>query len=38
MCNAFFPKAEHITLDTGHWVQAEKPIEFVKELAKFIES
>ena len=24
-----FPKAELETLDTGHWVQAEKPQEFV---------
>lgn len=33
-----FPKAELITLDTGHWVQAEKPKEFVEEVEKWLKS
>lgn len=32
----FFPKATLITLDTGHWVQAEKPKEFVDEVINFL--
>jgi len=31
-----FPKAELETLDTGHWVQAEKPQEFVDKLTGWI--
>jgi esterase len=31
-----FPKAELSTLDTGHWVQAEKPTEFVQEVQKWL--
>lgn len=32
-----FPEAILVTLDTGHWVQAEKPHEFVDEVVRFIE-
>ncbi len=31
-----FTKAEFVTIDSGHWVQAEKPIEFSQEVLKFI--
>jgi esterase len=31
-----FPKAELVTLDTGHWVQAEKPQEFVDVVSKWL--
>lgn len=31
-----FPKISLVTLDTGHWIQAEKPKEFVEETIKFI--
>lgn len=31
-----FPKAELATLDTGHWVQAEKPQEFVGEVMNWL--
>jgi esterase len=27
-----FPQVELVTLDTGHWVQAEKPMEFVEAV------
>ena len=32
-----FPSAELETLDTGHWVQAEKPKEFVEVVANWLE-
>lgn len=32
----YFPKAEWITLDTGHWVQAEKPQEFEKAVLDWL--
>jgi pimeloyl-ACP methyl ester carboxylesterase len=31
-----FPKAEFASLDTGHWVQAEKPMEFAKLVLEFL--
>ncbi len=31
-----FPQAQWATLDTGHWVQAEKPQEFAELVLKFI--
>jgi esterase len=31
-----FPKSELVTLDTGHWVQAEKPMEFVEEVKNWL--
>jgi esterase len=31
-----FPQAEFKTLDTGHWVQAEKPKEFAETVLKFL--
>lgn len=34
----FFPKAYLVTMETGHWVQAEKPKEFVEEVNKFLSS
>lgn len=33
---ALFPKSTLITLDTGHWVQAEKPKEFVEVVRNFL--
>lgn len=36
ICDALFPKAKHATLQTGHWVQAEKPNEFVDEMVNFV--
>jgi pimeloyl-ACP methyl ester carboxylesterase len=32
----FFPNATLVTMDTGHWVQAEKPEEFVKVVLNFL--
>ena len=31
-----FPKAELVSMDTGHWVQAEKPQEFVDVVTKWL--
>lgn len=31
-----FPKAQFIALDTGHWVQAEKPQEFSQAVLQFL--
>ena len=31
-----FPKAEFITMETGHWVQAEKPQEFVEVILDYL--
>jgi esterase len=31
-----FPAAKMTTLDTGHWVQAEKPHEFVQTVLNFL--
>jgi pimeloyl-ACP methyl ester carboxylesterase len=36
ICEAFFPNMKLVTLDTGHWVQAEKPNEFVQEVEKWL--
>lgn len=33
-----FPKAELVSMDTGHWVQAEKPQEFVDVVTKWLTS
>jgi esterase len=32
-----FPQAELETMDTGHWVQAEKPQEFVEVVTRWLE-
>lgn len=32
----YFPRAHLVTLNTGHWVQAEKPEEFVETVRKFL--
>jgi pimeloyl-ACP methyl ester carboxylesterase len=32
----YFPNATLLTMDTGHWVQAEKPAEFVKVVLNFL--
>jgi pimeloyl-ACP methyl ester carboxylesterase len=32
----YFPKVEWVTLDTGHWVQAEKPKEFAEVVLKWL--
>lgn len=34
----YFPRAEIVTMETGHWIQAEKPKEFVEEVIRFIRS
>lgn len=31
-----FPNSTLVTMDTGHWVQAEKPVEFVKVVEDFL--
>jgi esterase len=33
-----FPKSTIVTMDTGHWVQAEKPQEFVETVLAFLKS
>ncbi len=33
-----FPKATLVTMDTGHWVQAEKPAEFVAVVENFLKA
>jgi pimeloyl-ACP methyl ester carboxylesterase len=35
---SFFPNSTLITMDTGHWVQAEKPQEFVDIIKNFLNS
>lgn len=37
VCDALFPNAVHVTLDAGHWVQAEKPKEFISTLGIFFD-
>lgn len=35
---SIFPDSELVTIpDAGHWLHAEKPVEFVKELRKFLD-
>lgn len=34
--NQLFPHAEWITLDTGHWVQAERPQDFADAVLHFL--
>jgi pimeloyl-ACP methyl ester carboxylesterase len=31
-----FPNSTLVTMDTGHWVQAEKPQEFVEIVKNFL--
>lgn len=33
---AFFPHAEVVSMDTGHWVQAEKPEEFARVVLNYL--
>lgn len=33
-----FPKSTVVTMDTGHWVQAEKPKEFVEVVENFLKT
>lgn len=33
-----FPNSTLVTMDTGHWVQAEKPIEFVEIVKNFLKA
>lgn len=33
----FFPNAEIVTVDTGHWVQAEKPEAFMEAVLPFLQ-
>lgn len=37
MCEAHFPNMRLETLDAGHWVQAERPNEFVEHVKAFLE-
>ena len=36
LIKSIFPKTTFSTLDTGHWVQAEKPVEFAKTVMEFL--
>jgi esterase len=36
LIKSLFPAAEIITLNTGHWVQAEKPVEFSSAVLQFL--
>lgn len=36
LITSIFPNAEFATLDTGHWVQAEKPEEFAQLVLKYL--
>ena len=36
LIQSLFPSAQIITLDTGHWVQAEKPKEFAETAISFL--
>lgn len=36
IANALYPNQTHIALDTGHWVQAEKPHAFIDVVEKFL--
>jgi esterase len=35
LIQTIFPNAKFVTIDSGHWVQAEKPLEFSQEVLKF---
>lgn len=35
-CEQFFPNMTLEKLDAGHWVHAERPVEFVDMVSKFI--
>ncbi len=37
-CEAFFPKMKLEILDTGHWVHAERPGEFVDVVSRFVQA
>ncbi|CAO1636514.1 unnamed protein product [Sympodiomycopsis kandeliae] len=37
-CEAYFPNNQQVVLPTGHWVQAEKPAEFINVLDDFFNS
>ncbi|KAG0149141.1 hypothetical protein CROQUDRAFT_131472 [Cronartium quercuum f. sp. fusiforme G11] len=34
----FFPNHQLVVFDAGHWVQAEKPVEFIDTITKFFNS
>lgn len=36
VCREFFPNMVLETLDAGHWVHAERPMEFVELVDKFV--
>lgn len=38
IANALFPRHTHVTLDTGHWVQAEKPHATIDAIEHFMAS
>ncbi len=38
LIRTIFPAARFLVLDTGHWVQAEKPAEFVQSVLEFLKS
>jgi pimeloyl-ACP methyl ester carboxylesterase len=35
MAQEYFPNAAHVDVEAGHWVQAEKPREFIQALLDF---
>ncbi|KAK4053997.1 hypothetical protein OIO90_003642 [Microbotryomycetes sp. JL221] len=37
LCQEYFPNSKISVLPTGHWVHAEKPKEFIQELANFLQ-
>ena len=36
LIKSIFTNSSFATLDTGHWVQAEKPIEFANTVVEFL--
>jgi pimeloyl-ACP methyl ester carboxylesterase len=38
LCRKFFPNMRLETLDAGHWVQADRPVEFVDVVERFVKS
>lgn len=38
ICDEYFPNAQHVSLDTGHWVQAEDPRGFIRVVGEFLQS
>lgn len=36
IARAFFPRMQLVTMDTGHWCQAEQPREFMQHVQDFL--